>query len=148
MGVAGGEGGGAESRSMDVARFDPEEGKLLAVAGRRGYVHLVDWISGGVGGGQVIGSLKCHSPVRDIAWVPDGGHKRLMTLSQNAEVYIWDVGSRKCIARWKDEGNYGAQILKTNASGSHHAIGYALRFTPILHLCDAGHGYAGPQRVL
>jgi len=145
MGVAGGEG--AESRSIDVARFDPQEGKLLAITGRRGYIHLVDWASGGIGGGQVVGSLKCHSPVKDIAWIPDGSHMRLMALSQNAEVYIWDVGSRKCIARWKDEGNYGAQILKADVNGSYHAIGYSVRLNPIHHLFDGGHGYADLQQV-
>jgi U3 small nucleolar RNA-associated protein 18 len=139
MGVAGGEG--AESRSMDVARFEPGEGKLLAVTGRRGYVHLVDWVSGGVGSGQVVGSLKCHSPVKDVAWVPDGAHRRLMTLSQDAEVYIWDVGSRRCIARWKDEGNYGAQILKANVNGNYHAIGYAFTLASTLQCCDGLDAY-------
>lgn len=121
-GAAGGESG--ESHTMEVARFSPGDGSLLAVAGRRGYVHILDW-SGAGGGGQVVGSMKCNSPIKDVAWVPNAGGKQLMTLSQDAEVYLWDVGSRRCLARWKDEGNYGATVLMPSHSGNHYAIGCA-----------------------
>lgn len=109
---------------MEHVKFSPGDGSLLAMGARAGYVHLVDWAAGG---GQVVGSLKCHSPVKDIAWVPtsNGQPKQLLTLSQDAEVYLWDVGSRRCMARWKDEGNFGASVLQASPGGSHYAIGYA-----------------------
>lgn len=109
---------------MDIARFEPSEGKLLAVGGRRGYIHLVDWGGGSGGGGQVVGSLKCHAPIKDVAWVPDAaGQNKLLTLSQDAEVYLWDVGSRRCLARWKDEANFGASVLQAGTNGRYYAIG-------------------------
>lgn len=113
---------------MDIAKFNEygdDAGRLLAVGGRRGYVHLVDWGSSSTsgGGGQVVASLKAHSPIKDIAWVSEGSQMRLMTLTQDAEVYIWDVGTRRCISRWKDEGNFGANVLAASRSGDHCAIG-------------------------
>lgn len=130
-GAPGGEEGGGETRSLEIARFDEYDGgRLLAVGGRRGYVHLVDWGSssggsGGGGGGQVVASLKAHSPIKDVAWVSssDGQQKKLMTLTQDAEVYIWDIGTRRCISRWKDEGNFGANILAASRNGRHSAVG-------------------------
>ena len=69
---------------MEICAFDPS-GEVLAVAGRRGYIHLVDWKSGA---GQVVGSLKMNAGVKDLWWT----RGELMTLSDKAEVYVWDVG--------------------------------------------------------
>ncbi|KAF8293649.1 WD40 repeat-like protein [Clavulina sp. PMI_390] len=140
-GAPGGEDG--QGRSMDVAKFDETDGgRLLAVAGRRGYVHLVDWVTGGGnGGGQVVGSLKAHSPIKDLAWIPTSvnggaGGSRLMTLTQDAEVYIWDVGTRRCISRWKDEGNFGASVLALSRSGAGASLAVGSS-TGIVNLYDS-----------
>jgi len=110
-------------------------GPLLAIAGRGGYVHLVDWKSGA---GQVVWSLKCGAGgggVRALWW-PDssrsvnalGGtglaegesRQHLAVLSGDAEVYLWDVGQRRCVKRWKDEGGFrgaGRAMTGTNGAG-------------------------------
>ncbi|KAL0065152.1 U3 snoRNP protein [Marasmius tenuissimus] len=106
------------SGSMDVSAFSPT-GDVLAVAGRGGYVHLVDWkasASTGGGAGQVIGSLKCSSSgpsgggVKGMWWVHpsanEGGRTHLAILSGDSEVYLWDVGERRCVRRWTDEGGF------------------------------------------
>ncbi|PFH47190.1 hypothetical protein AMATHDRAFT_7000 [Amanita thiersii Skay4041] len=125
--------GGAKQRGngegMELTAFSPYPGDLLAVGGRAGHVHIVDWKSGG---GQVIASLKCGSGaggVKSLWWVPSGipslspsstvgeeqgagdlgsGGARpyLAALSGDAEVYLWDVGQRRCVRRWKDEGGF------------------------------------------
>ena len=109
---------------------------MLAVAGRGGNVHLVDWKSGA---GQVIGSLKCTTSggggsggVQGLWWVTSSGaegvlggdaavshdEKHLAVLTGEAEVYIWDVGQRRCVKRWKDEGGYrGAGRVFTGGGG-------------------------------
>ncbi|KAK7056381.1 U3 snoRNP protein [Paramarasmius palmivorus] len=116
--------GGSGSGSMDISSFSPT-GEVLAVAGRGGYVHLVDWkasATSGGGAGQVIGSLKCSAGggpsgggVKGLWWVPptllpskeDGDARtHLAVLTGDSEVYIWDVAERRCVRKWKDEGGY------------------------------------------
>ncbi|KAG6818729.1 hypothetical protein H0H93_002438 [Arthromyces matolae] len=118
--TAGGGGGGGEG--MEVTAFNPGMGDILAVAGRGGYVHLVDWKSGA---GQVIGSLKCGGGgggVRSLWWPSSG---QLAVLSGDAEVYLWDVGQRSCIRRWKDEGGFrGAGRVMSGSSSSGEGAGF------------------------
>lgn len=128
-------GGGGGGEGMEVTAFSPHTGDILAVAGRGGYVHLVDWKSGA---GQVIGSLKCGGGgggVRALWWAPPdassssvlgaaagtGGRHHLAVLSGDAEVYLWDVGERRCVKRWKDEGGFrgaGRAMSGTAAGGN------------------------------
>ena len=143
----GEKGGGASNRgnitssTFTHTAFSPCTGSLLAVAGRGGVVHLVDWKSGA---GQVVGSLTCTSGgggggggIQGLWWVPGGGgkdaalgdrngggggisddEKHLAVLTGEAEVYIWDVGQRRCVKRWKDEGGYrGAGRVLAGSGG-------------------------------
>lgn len=103
---------------MEICAFDPS-GEVLAVAGRRGYIHLVDWKSGA---GQVVGSLKMNAGVKDLWWT----RGELMTLSDKAEVYVWDVGERKCLRRWVDDGGFGSSVIHGDESGKYLAIGYVV----------------------
>lgn len=100
---------------MEQFKFSPDGG-MLAVGGRRGYVHLVDWGAAGVGnGGQVVGQVKMNVAVKGIAWQRDG--RELLTLGEDSEVYVWDVGMRKCVMRWEDEGGFGACGIETSQEG-------------------------------
>jgi U3 small nucleolar RNA-associated protein 18 len=67
-----------------------------------------------------------NSAVKDVCWAggPNGTRKELLTLGQDAEVYLWDLGSRKCIARWKDDGAFGPNCLEGGSRGDYYAIGY------------------------
>jgi U3 small nucleolar RNA-associated protein 18 len=147
-GADGEAGGRGDAESMSLTSFSPH-GDMLAVAGRGGYVHLVDWKSGA---GQVIGSLKCSGGagsasaggINGMWWVPPtlsdgalgagahGSHSsnsKLAVLTGDSEVYIWDVAERKCIQRWQDEGGFrgAARVLAGTTKGSGYmAIGYVL----------------------
>ncbi|KAL4254939.1 WD repeat UTP18 family protein [Abortiporus biennis] len=114
-------GGGMQDGSMEICAFDPS-GEVLAVAGRRGYVHLVDWKNGG-GSGQVVGSVKMNSAVKSVWWSRGHGRTELMTLGEDAEIYIWDVAERRCVKRWKDDGGYGSQLLSGDRNGQYVGIG-------------------------
>ncbi|KAI0358883.1 WD40 repeat-like protein [Trametes cingulata] len=105
----------AQDGSMELCSFD-HTGSVLAVAGRRGHVHLVDWRTGG---GQVVGSVKMNTGVKSLWWSGD----ELMTLGENSEVYIWDVGERRCVRRWNDDGGYGGQLLAGDPARKYLAIG-------------------------
>ncbi|KAM0790775.1 hypothetical protein ACM66B_004625 [Microbotryomycetes sp. NB124-2] len=122
---SGGQGG------LERFKFS-QDGDMLAVGGRRGYVHLVDWSAGGVSkGGQVFGEVKMNVAVKGIAWQREG--KELLTLGEDSEVYVWDVGTRKCITRWRDEGGFGACTLETDNSARYTAVGST---TGIVNLYD------------
>ncbi|GAA5837474.1 hypothetical protein JCM11251_002117 [Rhodosporidiobolus azoricus] len=125
--ATGGAGG------MERFRFSPGAGDVLAVGGRRGYVHLVDWSSSGVSrGGQVIGEVKMNVAVKGIAWQREG--KELLTLGEDSEVYVWDIGTRKCVDRWRDEGGFGSVALETSKNGEWTAVGSS---TGIVNLYDS-----------
>ncbi|KAL5476521.1 UTP18_2 [Sanghuangporus weigelae] len=89
----------AADLGMELVAFDPS-GAILAVAGRRGYVHLVDWRSGSA---QVAGSVKMNSGVQGLWWNRHpglDGRLELLTLGADAEVYVWDVGERRLGQQW------------------------------------------------
>ncbi|KAL5534753.1 hypothetical protein ACEPAG_1217 [Sanghuangporus baumii] len=112
----------AADLGMELVAFDPS-GVILAVAGRRGYVHLVDWRSGSA---QVAGSVKMNSGVQGLWWNRHpglDGRPELLTLGADAEVYVWDVGERRCVRRWKEEGGYGTTVISGDNSGSYLSIG-------------------------
>ncbi|KAG2023963.1 CGI-48 family protein [Coprinopsis cinerea AmutBmut pab1-1] len=140
----GGGGGNGDGEALSLTSFSTH-GDMLAVAGRGGYVHLVDWKTGA---GQVIGSLKCSSAgggagaggIQGMWWIPpgfsDGGvngvlggedgaasagaNSKLAVLTGDAEIYIWDVGQRRCVKRWQDEGGFrsAAKVLAGSSGGA------------------------------
>jgi len=112
-------GTAVQDPSMEICAFDAT-GEVLAVAGKRGYVHLVDWKSGT---GQVVGSVKMNAPVKGLWWTRGDRQGELMSLGEDAEVYVWDVAERKCLRRWKDEGEYGSHIIEGDRSGRYLGVG-------------------------
>ncbi|GAA6038453.1 hypothetical protein JCM8097_007658 [Rhodosporidiobolus ruineniae] len=137
--TTGGAGG------LERFRFSPGAGDVLAVGGRRGYVHLVDWSSSGVSrGGQVIGEVKMNCAVKGIAWQREG--KELLTLGENSEVYVWDVGTRKCVDRWRDEGGFGSVALETSKNGDWTAVGSSTGIVNVYDSSSRGQYAQGGER--
>ncbi|KAG6334326.1 hypothetical protein ID866_4761 [Astraeus odoratus] len=95
-----------QDTSMDTCAFSPD-GDVLAVAGRRGHIHLVDWRSGAA---QVVAGLKANAPVKSLWW-SRAREGELLSLTEDSQVYVWDVRQRKCTKRWQDEGGFGSRIL-------------------------------------
>ena len=109
---------GGGDMSMEICAFSPK-GEALAVAGRNGNVYLVDWRTGS---GQVVGSVKLNSAVRGLAWTYTS-RPNLVTLGHDSEVYIWDVGERRCKRRWKDDGGFGSNVMSSDTNGQYLSIG-------------------------
>ncbi|KAH7906953.1 WD40-repeat-containing domain protein [Hygrophoropsis aurantiaca] len=107
-----------QDASMEVSAFSPT-GDILAVAGRRGHIHLVDWRSGAA---QVVGGLKANATVRSLWWSRAGGGE-LLSMGEDSQVYIWDVGQRKCVKRWQDDGGFGSRGVSGDKSGRYLTIG-------------------------
>jgi len=68
----------------------------------------------------VVGSVKMNAAVKDIWWSDEG---KLMSLGEDAEVYIWDAGQRRCVRRWKDDGGFGSVNMSGARGGAYLAIG-------------------------
>ena len=119
-----------EGAAMDRARFSAD-GRTLAFAGRRGNVHLLDWSAGGAGACSSVGSLKANGTIRDLAFSPDG--HELIGVTEQSEVYVWDVRAQACVTRWRDDGGFGASTLATDRAGEHLAIGSS---TGVVNLYD------------
>ncbi|PKI83204.1 hypothetical protein MVES_002900 [Malassezia vespertilionis] len=120
---------GAE-RDLSFICFAPgSASKLVAIGGRRGQVHLLDWGAGATGqtGGQRIGELRMNAPLAGMAWDPNA-EERLLTLSSEGRVHIWDIRSRACPVTAYDPSLFGAKGLEISPSaavGTHWAIGSA-----------------------
>ena len=138
-------------RDLSLARFQPNSGdggnRLLAIAGRNGAVHLLDWGRSGAAGGARIGGLRMNAPLAGMCWSPivsdeslgvnvGGGSSstsssssdvELMTLSTHGSVHVWDVRNTatevSCTSIYSDPGSYGAQGLEISPSARHWAVG-------------------------
>ena len=126
--------------TMEVCAFNPN-GNILAVGGRRGVVHLVDWSHGN--GTQVIGSVKMNAPVKALCWTRSGGGRdgtssQLLTLSEDADIYQWDVGERRCLDRWKDDGGFGSCVMSLDRNDRYLGVGCVVyhSLTAALSLTD------------
>lgn len=111
---------------MEMFKFSPD-GRFVAVAGRRGHVHLLDWGSDGKGmmaggnGGQVVGTVKINSGISGLAWNRSG--TELVTVGDDAQVYTWDMGTRKCLQRWTDNGGFAPTCVQMDGAERYFAIG-------------------------
>ncbi|CAO1614669.1 unnamed protein product [Sympodiomycopsis kandeliae] len=121
-----------KERDLSRAKFQPldssGQSRMLAIGGRRGAIHLLDWASsGGGGGGSLISSLRQNSPVAGLEWdpSPDAQGRRLVSLSQEGTVSLWDVRNMRCEVIKRDVGLFGAQNISMSSGmgGNWTAVG-------------------------
>jgi len=67
--------------------------------------------------------VKMNSAVKALWWARGPGRTELMSLGEDAEVYVWSVGERKCVRRWKDDGGFGSIVMSGDAGGRYLGIG-------------------------
>lgn len=108
--------------SLTTHRFSPD-GSLLAVAGRRGAVSVLDWSQVGVG--AVVADLRSGrgGAVAALEWSRDGKELSVLGGRDGAEVEVWDVGQRKVVRKWRDDRAYGGTVLESSRGGEYTAIG-------------------------
>ena len=113
---------------MELTAFSPS-GDLLAVAGRRGHVSLIDWKAGGA---QVVGNIKMNAGVKALWWKSGsegaGEAHHLFTLGEDSQVYEWDARAQRCLHRWKDDGGFGSCIMAGDPAGKYLGIGSVIAF--------------------
>lgn len=97
---------GRPERSLEHLSVSPD-GKLFAFGGMRGEIILVSAATR-----QLVGTVKMGSGFVDMAWSDEG--RTLYSMSENGEVYEWDVAERRARWRFQDEGAlHGTSIAAT-----------------------------------
>ncbi|CAD6892879.1 unnamed protein product [Tilletia controversa] len=122
--VDGAYDGSEVERDLSFARFQPLHGtgNLLAIGGKRGTIHLLDWgnsansASGTTGRGSLVGSLRMNAPLVGMAWDPSdsAGGNRLVTLSKEGRAHVWDIRNMRCEAVRLDLGLYSPKGLEVS----------------------------------
>ncbi|PWZ03134.1 WD40 repeat-like protein [Testicularia cyperi] len=136
---------GAE-RSLASAQFQPrtaEEGnRLLAIGGRRGIVHLLDWGRSGAAGGTRIGGVRMNAALAGFTWdaasvlgdrgtgigiTGTGKDVELLTMSTEGSIHLWDIRNTGvevgCSSIWNDAGSFGAKGLSVSPNGKFWTVG-------------------------
>ncbi|XP_069461246.1 U3 small nucleolar RNA-associated protein 18 homolog [Ambystoma mexicanum] len=106
---------GLSERWLRAFEVSPD-GKLLLLPGASGYLHLLSMRTK-----ELIGSIKVNGRVVGAVFSPDSS--RLTCSDEEGSVYVWDVGSRRCLHRFADEGCLRATCLAASADGRHLACG-------------------------
>lgn len=136
---------GTELKLSD-AKFQPntaEEGnRLLAIGGRRGAVHLLDWGRSGAAGGTRIGGVRMNSALAGFTWdaasvlgdrgtgigvTGTGKDVELLTMSTEGSVHLWDIRNMGmevgCTSIWNDPGSFAAKGLEVSPNGKFWSVG-------------------------
>ncbi|ODN99333.1 hypothetical protein I350_07504 [Cryptococcus amylolentus CBS 6273] len=103
-------------------RFSPD-GSLLAVAGRRGAVSVLEW--GPSGAGALVAELRSGrgGSISALDWSASGKQLNVLGGRDGAEVEIWDVGQRGIVGKWRDEGMRGGNVMERSGDGQYTAVG-------------------------
>jgi U3 small nucleolar RNA-associated protein 18 len=85
-----------EERSLEQFKISPR-GETISFVGNNGEIIIVSTKSN-----QWIGTLKMNGTLRALDYSKCG--ERIYSSGSDGEIYEWDVGSRKCIKKYADEG--------------------------------------------
>eukprot|EP01023_Acetabularia_acetabulum_P057088 TRINITY_DN6635_c1_g1_i2.p1 TRINITY_DN6635_c1_g1~~TRINITY_DN6635_c1_g1_i2.p1 ORF type:complete len:537 (+),score=96.63 TRINITY_DN6635_c1_g1_i2:62-1672(+) len=89
---------------------------LVAFLGSSGTVPIYD-----VSARQKAFELRMSGKVSKAAFMPGG--KELLTAGSDGILYLWDMGTRRCIHRIQDEGSQAAKALSVSPDGNYVASG-------------------------
>ncbi|XP_062388409.1 U3 small nucleolar RNA-associated protein 18 homolog [Sardina pilchardus] len=92
------------------------EGDYLLLTGSSGYLHLMTMKTK-----EVIRSMKVSGNVCGTAFSADGS--KIFSMSEEGEVFIWDVRSSKCLSRFPDEGCVRGTSIALSPDGHYLACG-------------------------
>eukprot|EP00794_Sanderia_malayensis_P007312 gene7313-8130_t len=106
---------GRNEKSLEEFITSPD-GSCIAFLGESGYINLVS-----VKSKQLISSLKMNGSVKAVAFSNDGSH--LFSFGGDGEVYIWDMKSKRCKHKFRDEGCLKGTCIDVSKDGRFVACG-------------------------
>ncbi|KAM5134997.1 U3 small nucleolar RNA-associated protein 18 homolog [Mantella aurantiaca] len=100
---------GLEEKHIHEFEVSPN-GAYLLLNGTHGYVHLVSMKTK-----ELIGSMKMNGQAVKAAFTADS--TKILSSSNDGEVYVWDVKSRRCLNRFQDDGSLCQTSLALSKDG-------------------------------
>eukprot|EP00158_Paraphelidium_tribonemae_P009982 Partr_v1_DN29021_c0_g1_i2_m58797 putative UTP18, small subunit (SSU) processome component, homolog (yeast) len=94
---------GRDEKSLESFKVSPC-GKFIVFIGDNGEIIIVS-----TSDMQEIGSVRMNGTARGVAFTPD--MKSILSVGGDSQVYQWDLGSRRCVKAWSDEGAIGTSAL-------------------------------------
>ncbi|XP_013402329.1 U3 small nucleolar RNA-associated protein 18 homolog isoform X2 [Lingula anatina] len=126
----------------DMSRFEMSpDGKFIVFLGKYGHMHLIsakskEWLS----------SLKMNGTVDSVTFSPDG--RRMYSIGDEGDVYVWDMTTRDCIHRFKDEGCVQGTAITMSKNGQYLACG---SYSGVVNIYDESYmnsGYPKPVKAI
>ncbi|CAG8474312.1 12784_t:CDS:2 [Dentiscutata erythropus] len=106
---------GFQDKSLENFSISPC-GQYIVFAGSSGYLVLVSNRTK-----QWIANMKMNGTVTSVDWSNDGRY--LYSVGNDAEVYQWDVNTRRCVHRFRDDGGFKPTKISVSKNGHYFAIG-------------------------
>ncbi|KAM6473406.1 U3 small nucleolar RNA-associated protein 18 homolog isoform 1-T2 [Liasis olivaceus] len=106
---------GLEEKIIKKFEVSPD-GTFLLLNGTSGYLHLITMKTK-----EFVGSMKINGKAVASSFSPDGS--RIYTHSDEGEVFIWDVKSRRCLNRFTDEGCLHGTSIAVSKNSQYIACG-------------------------
>ena len=123
-----------DERNLSKLEVSPmRNGKLMAVAcADSGYILML-----GQDSKKLLFDLKMNGSCQSVAFSPD--EKHLFSVGDEAEIYQWDIGTRKCMGRVADTGGFSSMKLAVSPNGQLLASGSKMGSVNLFHInADTG----------
>ncbi|KAG9295388.1 hypothetical protein G9A89_013417 [Geosiphon pyriformis] len=106
---------GRQEKSYEDFSISPCGGYIV-FAGRDGYLILINSQTK-----QWIANMKINDSIKGFDWSGDG--KYLFCIGGDADIYQWDVGARRCVHRFQDDGGFKPTSIALSNNDEYIAIG-------------------------
>eukprot|EP00560_Eucampia_antarctica_P004484 CAMPEP_0197831150 /NCGR_PEP_ID=MMETSP1437-20131217/7734_1 /TAXON_ID=49252 ORGANISM="Eucampia antarctica, Strain CCMP1452" /NCGR_SAMPLE_ID=MMETSP1437 /ASSEMBLY_ACC=CAM_ASM_001096 /LENGTH=605 /DNA_ID=CAMNT_0043433937 /DNA_START=195 /DNA_END=2012 /DNA_ORIENTATION=- len=125
---------GREDKSLENFTTSPD-GSLIAFIGNDGFIILLEtktkmWVA----------NLKINGSVRALAFTPDGDF--LLASGSDSEVYRWDIRSKRCVDRFRNED--GTITSALSVSSRFLAVGAE---SGVVNIYDGGRSNSGYETM-
>ncbi|PVU91063.1 hypothetical protein BB561_004580 [Smittium simulii] len=107
---------GDKLKTFEKFKVSPNEGSTIAIMGRSAQIMLLDSKTK-----RLANTLHMNYNVKDIAFGSDPNH--LYSIGSDAEVYLWDLRSTRCVSKWKANQVYKPTCLSLTKDEKNVVIG-------------------------